>query len=46
MKRSRFTEEQIIGTLRQVETGVCIADLCSQNGILDSAVHNGAVNSV
>ncbi len=33
MKRSRFSEEQIIEILRQAQTGVRVADLCRQNGI-------------
>lgn len=33
MKRSRFTEEQIIGVLKQHETGVSVADLCREHGI-------------
>ncbi len=28
MKQSRFTEEQIIGILKEHETGVSVADLC------------------
>ena len=37
MKRSRFSEEQIIGFLRQAEAGVKIADICRQNGFSDAA---------
>jgi len=33
MKRSRFTEEQIIGILREQETGVAVADLCRKHGL-------------
>jgi len=33
MKRSRFTEEQIIAILREQETGVPVADLCRKHGL-------------
>ncbi len=33
MKRSRFTEEQITGILREQEAGVPVADLCRKHGL-------------
>ena len=33
MKRSRLTEEQIIGILREQEAGVPVADLCRKHGL-------------
>jgi putative transposase len=33
MKRSRFTEEQIIGMVKEQESGVSTADVCRKHGI-------------
>jgi putative transposase len=33
MKRSRFTEEQIIAILREQETGAATAEVCRKHGI-------------
>ena len=36
MKRSRFTEEQIIGILK---AGVSVADLCRKHGVSDASIY-------
>jgi putative transposase len=36
MKRERFTEEQIIGVLREHEAGLKTADLCRKHGISEA----------
>jgi putative transposase len=33
MKRSRFTEEQIIAILKEQEAGVAVAELCRKHGV-------------
>jgi putative transposase len=40
MKRTRFTEEQIIGILKQSEAGMKTAELCRQNGISEATFYN------
>jgi putative transposase len=40
MKRRRFTEEQIIGVLREHELGTKTADLCRKHGISEATLYN------
>ena len=40
MKRKRFTEEQIIGVLREHELGAKTADLCRKHGISEATFYN------
>ena len=40
MKRKRFTEEQIIGVLREQELGAKTADLCRKHGISEATFYN------
>ena len=39
MKRARFTEEQIIGILKEHEAGVPIADLCRKHGVSNASLY-------
>ena len=40
MKKQRFTEEQIIGVLKEQEAGVKAADLCRKHGISEATFYN------
>lgn len=39
MKRSKFTEEQILYALRQAETGISVAEVCRKIGISDATYY-------
>ena len=39
MKRSRFSEEQIIGILKEHEAGVSVVDLCRKHGVSDASIY-------
>ena len=39
MKKSRFTEEQIIGFLKQAEAGMPIRELCRTGGFSDATFY-------
>lgn len=40
MKRNRFTEEQIIGVLKEHELGAKAADICRKHGISEATFYN------
>lgn len=39
MKRSRFSEEQVIGILKEQEAGAKTADVCRRHGISDATFY-------
>jgi putative transposase len=40
MKRARFTEEQIIGVLKEQEAGAKTADLARRHGVSEATIYN------
>ena len=40
MKRTRFTEEQIIGLLKEAEAGAKTADLARRHGVSEATIYN------
>ena len=39
MKRSRFTDGQIIAILKEAESGTRVADLCREHGMSDATFY-------
>ena len=40
MKRARFTEDQIIGVLKEQEAGAKTADLARKHGVSEATLYN------
>ena len=40
MKKSKFTEQQIVFALKQAETGVPVAEVCRKIGISEATFYN------
>ena len=39
MKRNRFTDEQIIGILKEHEAGTPVSELCRKHGVSDASIY-------
>jgi len=40
MKKTRFTETQIVAVLKEADGGVAVKDLCRKHGISDATYYN------
>jgi putative transposase len=40
MKRNRYSEEQIVGILKEAEAGMSVAELCRKYGMSDATYYN------
>lgn len=40
MKKTRFTETQIVSILKQQESGISTKEICRQNGISEATFYN------
>ena len=46
MKRSRFSEEQIIAILKEQEAGMATADVCRRHGISSATFYKWMLDNV
>ena len=40
MKKSRFTEDQVLAILKEQDGGAKVADICRKHGITEATFHN------
>ncbi len=45
MKRNRFTDEQIIGILKEHEAGTLVSELCRKHGVSDASIYKWKAKS-